>query len=136
MTKVVMGLLFNRTGRILIAKRNHLKMYGGFWEFPGGKVEDGETVEEALVREIMEELDAPIMVAQVYPGYVFEYKSLSAEFIPVSATIRPRDITLMEHDECRFVPLTDIEAFNISPYDRGAVDLLHSDRFIQPADNY
>ena len=68
MTRVVMGLLFNDSGRILIARRNPSKRYGGLWEFPGGKIEAGETIEEALEREIMEELDAPIMVGRVYPG--------------------------------------------------------------------
>ncbi|MGI9536026.1 MAG: (deoxy)nucleoside triphosphate pyrophosphohydrolase [Desulfocapsaceae bacterium] len=129
MTRVVMGLLFNRSGRILIAKRNPSKRYGGLWEFPGGKIEHGETVEQALVREIHEELDAPIMVGRVYPGYLFEYKSLKAEFIPVSGSIVPRDITLLEHDECRFIELSEIDGYDISPYDRGAITLLNSNRF-------
>lgn len=124
-----MGLLFDSSGKILIAKRNPRKRYGGLWEFPGGKIERGETIEEALVREILEELDAPIMVGQVYPGYLFEYKDLKAEFIPVSGTIMPRDISLREHDECRFVKLGEIDDYEISPYDLGAIDLLNSDRF-------
>ncbi len=129
MTRVVMGLLFNQSGRILIAKRNRKKRYGGLWEFPGGKVEAGETFEEALIREIREELDAPIRVDRVYPGYLFRYQNLSAEFIPVSGSIIPRDITLMEHDECKFVGLGEIEGYEVSPYDRGAITLLNSDRF-------
>ena len=129
MTRVVMGLLFDSSGKILIAKRNPRKRYGGLWEFPGGKIERGETVEEALIREIMEELDAPVMVGRVYPGYLFEYRDLTAEFIPVSGTILPRDITLQEHDECRFVRLGEIDGYDISPYDHGAIDLLNSDRF-------
>ena len=129
MTRVVMGLLFSDSCRILIAKRNQSKRYGGLWEFPGGKIEQGESIEEALAREIMEELDAPIMVGRVYPGYLFEYKDLQAEFIPVSGTIVPRDITLQEHDEYRFVTLGEIGGYDISPYDYGAIDLLNSDRF-------
>ncbi len=124
-----MGLLFSDTCRILIAKRNQSKRYGGLWEFPGGKVEQGESIEEALVREIKEELDAPIILSRVYPGYLFEYKDLRAEFIPVSGTIIPKDITLQEHDECRFVKLGEIDRYDISPYDHGAIDLLNSDRF-------
>ena len=129
MTRVVMGLLFNQNGNILIAKRNAGKRYGGLWEFPGGKIERGETIEQALVREIMEELDASIMVKRVYPGYVFEYQSLRAEFIPVSGTIVPREITLQEHDECRFIELDDIAGYDISPYDHGAICLLKSESF-------
>ena len=129
MTRVVMGLLFNDSGRILIAKRNPRKRYGGLWEFPGGKVEEGETIEEALVREILEELDAPIMVGRVSPGFLFEYRNLKADFIPVSATIVPQDITLQEHDEYRFIDLTEMDGYDIAPYDHGAIALLNSDRF-------
>ncbi len=129
MTRVVMGLLFSDSCRILIAKRNQSKRYGGLWEFPGGKIEQGESVEEALVREIKEELDAPITLGRVYPGYLYEYKGLRAEFIPVSGTILPRDISLQEHDECRFVKLGEIGGYDISPYDLRAIDLLNSDRF-------
>ena len=129
MTRVVMGLLFSDSCRILIAKRNQSKRYGGLWEFPGGKIEQGESIEEALVREIKEELDAPITLGRVYPGYLYEYKGLRAEFIPVSGTILPRDISLQEHDECRFVELGEIGGYDISPYDLGAIDLLNSDRF-------
>lgn len=129
MTRVVMGLLFDGSGRILIAKRNLRQRYGGLWEFPGGKIEHGETIEQALAREIHEELDAPIMVSRVYPGYLFEYKNLKAEFIPVSGAIAPREISLLEHDECKFIELGEIGSYEISPYDHGAITLLNSERF-------
>jgi len=124
-----MGLLFDRHGNILIAKRNLSKRYGGLWEFPGGKVEQGETLEDALVREIKEELDASIAISRVYAGYVFSYRNMQAEFIPISGSISPADITLMEHDEHRFIALADIASFELSPYDFGAVRLMNSERF-------
>lgn len=129
MTRVVMGLLFNPDGNILIAKRNLSKRYGGLWEFPGGKVEQGETLEDALVREIKEELDAPIAISRVYPGYIFSYRKKQAEFIPISGSISPADITLLEHDDHRFIALNDIGSFKLSPYDFGAVKLMNSHRF-------
>lgn len=129
MTRVVMGLLFNPDGNILIAKRNLSKRYGGLWEFPGGKVEQGETLKDALVREIKEELDAPIAIARVYPGYVFSHQNMRAEFIPISGSISPTDITLLEHDDHRFIDLGDIGSVKLSPYDFGAVKLMNSDRF-------
>jgi 8-oxo-dGTP diphosphatase len=123
-----MGLLFNSSGRILIAKRNPEKRYGGFWEFPGGKVEAGETYEQALIREIKEELDAPVRINRVYPGYLYSHQNLRAEFIPVSGTIKPGDITLMEHDAFTFVRLNEIDTYELSPYDLEAVTLLNSER--------
>lgn len=125
MTRVVMGLLFE-AGKILIAKRSSRKRYGGLWEFPGGKIEADETVEQALRREIFEELDAPIRVLQIFPGYLFEYQGLRAEFIPVSGTVSESDITLLEHDEYRFISLKDLETFDFSPYDEQAISNLRS----------
>jgi len=129
MTRVVMGLLFDLSGRILIAKRNPQQRYGGLWEFPGGKVETGESYAEALVREIREELDASVLIDRVYPGYLYSYRDLRAEFIPVSGSIEPNDITLMEHDDCRFVTNKEIDTDEMSPYDHGAVELINSDGF-------
>ena len=124
MTRVVMGLLFEQDGRILIAKRNKTKRYGGLWEFPGGKIEAGETVEQALRREILEELDAPIKVGEIFPAYLFEYQGLRAEFIPVSGSVMETDITLLEHDAYRFITLEEIALFDFSPYDNRAIELL------------
>ena len=124
--RVVVGLLFGDDGRILIAKRDRRKMYGGLWEFPGGKVEPGETAEQALIREIHEELAAPITVDQVFPGYLFTNGPLQAEFIPVSGTIRPADITRMEHDDHRFVTIEQTADFAFSPYDETVLSLLRA----------
>ena len=124
-----MGLLFEQDGRILIAKRNVKKRYGGLWDFPGGKIEAGETVEQALRREILEELNAPIRVGEIFPAYLFEYRGLKAEFIPVSGNVMEADITLLEHDAYRFISLNEIAHFDFSPYDNGAIDLLR-EKFI------
>ncbi len=124
MTRVVMGLLCNEVGRILIAKRNRQKRYGGLWEFPGGKIEADESIEQALRREIREELNAAITISEIHAGYVYEHRQLKAFFIPVSGSIRPGDITLCEHDDFRFVSITDFDAFDFSPYDYGAIKLL------------
>lgn len=55
-TEVVVAVAFDKDGRFLMTSRPEGKVYAGYWEFPGGKVEAGETLEEALVREMKEEL--------------------------------------------------------------------------------
>jgi len=124
MPRVAVGLLFDTNGRILIAQRNRLKRYGGTWEFPGGKLESGETVEAALAREILEELAAPIMLRQTLPGYVYVHDELAAYFTPVIGRIHPQDIILKEHEACRFVSTGELATVNLSPYDFGALGLL------------
>lgn len=54
---VAVGAIFNQQGEILIAKRAAHKFQGNLWEFPGGKVEAGETAEQALIRELQEEVN-------------------------------------------------------------------------------
>lgn len=61
---VAVGVIFGKDGRILLAKRpDHLHM-GGRWEFPGGKVEAGETIRQAMTRELREELDIEVQTMQ------------------------------------------------------------------------
>jgi mutator protein MutT len=121
-----MGLLFESNGLILIAKRDSSKKYGGLWEFPGGKIEGSETAEEALEREILEEMSAPVKVRRVYDGYVFSHEGLQAEFIPVAGTIEPKDITLNEHEAHRFIMISELRNFDFSPPDYGAIDLIEN----------
>ena len=128
MTRVVMGLLFESSGLILVAKRDRRKKYGGLWEFPGGKIEGGETVEEALEREIQEEMSAPVKVLKVHDGYIFSHKGLQAEFIPVAGTIEPEDIILNEHEAFRFIMTSQLRDFDFSPPDYGAIDLIEKNK--------
>jgi 8-oxo-dGTP diphosphatase len=57
---IAVGVVFNSFGQVLVALRTKDKLQGGFWEFPGGKVEVGETVEQALMRELLEEVGIEI----------------------------------------------------------------------------
>lgn len=73
---VVAGLLINNKSEVLLTQRPLNKVYGGFWEFPGGKIEDGETPEEALARELMEEIGIHIDPHAITP---FQFISHSYE---------------------------------------------------------
>ncbi len=68
---VVVGVVFNSAGQVLVALRPAHKHMGGLWEFPGGKIETGETPEEALKRELFEEVG--IEVQQAYPLLKYDY---------------------------------------------------------------
>ncbi|MGL4575118.1 MAG: NUDIX domain-containing protein, partial [Burkholderiaceae bacterium] len=63
-TEVAVGVLFNAQGQVLFAQRPEGKPYAGWWEFPGGKIEAGESVEAALERELQEELGIRIHSAR------------------------------------------------------------------------
>ena len=70
---VAVAVLLRPDGTFLLAQRPEKKVYAGYWEFPGGKVEPGETVREALVREIHEELGVEIIAAYPWTTQVFTY---------------------------------------------------------------
>lgn len=60
---VAVGVIFNESGQILIALRDNSQHQGGLWEFPGGKVEAGENVQEALARELLEEVNIEVQAS-------------------------------------------------------------------------
>lgn len=70
---VAVGVLIDAQGRFLLSTRPPGKAYAGYWEFPGGKIEAGETVEQALRRELQEELGIDIGAAQPWQQEVFDY---------------------------------------------------------------
>ncbi len=72
-TEVAVGILLKANGEMLLTSRPEGKPYAGYWEFPGGKLEAGETVEEALRRELQEELGITIAAASVWKVTEHDY---------------------------------------------------------------
>ena len=71
---VAVGVLIDREGRFLLTSRPEGKVYAGYWEFPGGKLEAGETVEQALRRELYEELGIALGAAQPWKVELVDYE--------------------------------------------------------------
>lgn len=70
---VAVGILIRENGDVLLGQRPQGKHYAGYWEFPGGKVEPGESIEEALRREFMEELGIAILSEEPWCGVEYRY---------------------------------------------------------------
>lgn len=84
---IVAAIIFNQDkSQVFITKRPDDKHKGGFWEFPGGKVEQGETIEQAMVRELEEEIGIATTEQQLFEHLEFDYpdKSLKFDFILVT----------------------------------------------------
>ncbi|WP_439517743.1 8-oxo-dGTP diphosphatase MutT [Hydrogenophaga sp.] len=70
---VAVGILIDASGAYLLTRRPHGKVYAGYWEFPGGKLEAGETVEQALRRELQEEIGVTIGAAELWRQSLVDY---------------------------------------------------------------
>jgi len=120
----VTAAVIERPGAVLIAKRKRGDRFGGTWEFPGGKIEAGETPEECLCREIEEELGLKILIG---PGLgVFPYASggWAVEIIAFRAVWTGGDPVSREHDEVRWVSPADLAGFHFAEPDRPLVRIL------------
>lgn len=114
---VVAGLI--REGdRILICQRPANKARGLLWEFPGGKVEAGESKREALVRECREELGVTLKVGKVYAELTYEYPDVTVRLTLFEARIGegvPRNI---EHADIRWIKPEEITEYPFCPADK------------------
>jgi 8-oxo-dGTP diphosphatase len=116
---VVAAALVDVDGRVLIGKRPEGKAMAGLWEFPGGKVKPGETLESALIRELEEELGVSTQTACLAPltfashGYE-EFDLLMPLYVCRKWTGAAR---ALEHDEIRWVRASELRSFDMPPAD-------------------
>lgn len=116
-TRVVAALI-ERAGTVLIAKRPLSIARGGFWELPGGKVEPGESNEDALVREIAEELGVTIEITSVYGRTEFMYPEVTIELIGYRCRITSGEPVCHEHEQVRWVAGEDLCGAELAPADK------------------
>jgi 8-oxo-dGTP diphosphatase len=104
--------------RFLLARRPLHKNQGGKWEFPGGKVQEGETPQSCIVREIMEELDLNVTVAHTLEAVPHQYPGLSITLLPLVCNIKDGSLRLHEHTECRWVNLAEAALLDLCEADK------------------
>lgn len=117
MINVVAGIIYRDDGKFLIAQRNLNKNQGGLWEFPGGKLEPGETCEEALAREIREEMAADIEVLECVGENIHHYPEKNIRLMLYKAKLLSDDVTLLEHEDCRWITKEDKDKFEFAGAD-------------------
>lgn len=116
MKDVAAGIIIN-DGRILIARRAKGQKSEDKWEFPGGKVEPGETPEEALKREIMEELSLEIEVGEFFMESNFKYDFGEIRLLVYKARCMDKNLNLSVHSEAKWVKPMDIRNYDYAPAD-------------------
>jgi len=123
MIKVLAGII-EKDGKILIARRKPETNLAGKWEFPGGKLEQGETPEECLYREILEELGIKIQLGEYYCTSKYCYEHISIELLVYKALYQSGNIVLTDHDEAEWVSITELKNYDFAEADITVVNKL------------
>ncbi len=105
------AVIWNEQGKILIDKRRPQGLHGGFWEFPGGKIEPGETMEACIEREIMEELGIVIAVGASLMTIEHDYTNFTVTLCVHNCRYLSGEPQTLECDEIRWVTLEEIDQF-------------------------
>lgn len=119
----VVAAIIQKENKILATKRG----YGEFinmWEFPGGKIESGETKEQALVREIKEELNIGISVDKFAIDIEYQYPNFYLFMSCFMCSIKEGSIELLEHNDGKWITKEELNTLNWLPADIDAVNYL------------
>jgi 8-oxo-dGTP diphosphatase len=121
--KVTAGILEDN-GLVLIARRKPGKHMGGKWEFPGGKIEEGESPEQALARELQEELDVRARIGKLLCCASWDGDGISLELLVYRVERFDGTPALREHEELRWVAPGDLRSYDLADSDRCVVETL------------
>jgi mutator protein MutT len=106
-------------GRVLIAKRKHTSSLAAKWEFPGGKVEVGETLEECLTREIHEELGIQISPPRRFFMTDYQYLTFDIRLCALKTKIGSGELNPRDHEEVMWVTPSQLLTMDLAPADIG-----------------
>ena len=116
MVEVVAALIW-KSNKFMICQRPAHKARGLLWEFVGGKVEQGETKEDALIRECKEELNILLSVGDVFMDVVHEYHDLTVHLTLFNAIIAEGEPQKLEHNDIRWISPSEIPNYEFCPAD-------------------
>ena len=130
MTEVVAALIWDGV-RFMICQRPAHKARGLLWEFVGGKVEPGETREQALVRECREELAVTVSVGEIFAEVTHEYPDLTVHLTLSHAAIAEGTPQMREHNDIRWITVDEIPQYDFCPADQPILERLQKYRTVK-----
>lgn len=113
----VTAAMIEKDGTFLCARKAEGKSLAGYWEFPGGKLEAGETPQECLARELKEELNIECKVIAHITTNIHEYDDKTVELMAYSVEWVSGEITLVDHDAIKWLPVDQLERLKWAPAD-------------------
>lgn len=127
----VVAAIIEREGRVLATQRGYGD-YAGGWEFPGGKVEPGETREQAIVREINEELGAAIVVERLITTVEHDYEGFHLSMDCFLTHLEDGRYQLLEHSAAQWVDASSIDGVAWLPADLKVVEAIKAQGIVSP----
>ncbi len=112
----VVAAIILKDGKVLATQRGY-GQWKGWWEFPGGKIEPGETQQQALVREIREELDADISVGRLLKTIEWDYPDFHLTMHCFVCSLTSESLHLNEHQSARWLTRSALDSVNWLPAD-------------------
>lgn len=120
----VCAAIIQKDGKILIAKRAKDKSQGDKWEFPGGKLETGETPEMCLERELMEELTIEVRTDAFFMENVHSYEEVTIRLLAYFVEYISGEIKLVDHSQVQWVTVDEIREYDFAEADIPVVNRL------------
>ena len=120
----VVAALIRQSDKFMICQRPAHKARGLLWEFVGGKVESGETKEQALIRECREELAVTLSVGEIFMDVVHEYPDITVHLTLFNATIAEGEPQKLEHNDIRWITPNEIPNYDFCPADEQILDTI------------
>ena len=118
MVEVVAALIW-QNDKFMICQRPAHKARGLLWEFVGGKVEQGETKEQALIRECREELAVTLLVGNIFMDVIHKYPDITVHLTLFNATIAEGKPQKLEHNDIKWITPDEIPNYDFCPADEG-----------------
>ena len=112
--------------KFMVCQRPAHKARGLLWEFVGGKVELGETKEQALVRECKEELNVLLSVGDVFMDVVHKYPDLTVHLTLFNATIAKGELQKIEHNDIQWITPSEISSYEFCPADEEILERIQN----------
>ena len=127
MTEVVAALIWDND-KFMICQRPAHKARALLWEFVGGKVESGETKEQALIRECKEELDILLSVGDVFMEVIHGYPDITVHLTLFNATIAEGEPQKLEHNDIQWITSSEISNYEFCPADEEILEKIICER--------
>jgi len=115
--KVVAGIIIDNNDKVLIARRGSKESFAGGWEFPGGKIEADETPQEALKRELKEELDLTISIGELCAEVTQNYEGANITLLAYYCVFVDGKISISVHDMYKWVKVNNLLKYKLLPAD-------------------